>query len=542
MASPSGLDPQPLRFDAPASASIPTAGHNHNHAMNNIHKKTHRSQAAWSISSIKAVPSIFQSFPVFPVFPVFPLPKPPTFLDFPLFPVNFLTSADNQRAARATFIGCGLESERARWHRDGMAEGMARDVAARILQKRERGEDFVENIAEKELAAAALSGQDRSLAVELAYGCVRREGTLDFLIDRKTEGRTQKAGLRILLRLGLYQLFFLDRVPEHAAVHETVELAKRLGFAPQSGFVNAVLREYVRRRAETKTLLNDLEKTKPWIALSHPEWLWKRWSERWGPDQALAQMRLNNESPAVFARLNTLKGTHDELTALWQAEGVEFVGRQFDWAPLVFELKGHPPLGSLASFKKGLFYLQDASALLAPKELGAQAGESILDLCAAPGGKTTFVAQLTSNQATIVAEDVQPARLALVRENAERLGAKIEIGNAAPDRKFDRILIDAPCSNTGVLRRRVDLRWRLQEKEIPRLATIQLGLIDQASRRLKPRGTILYSTCSVEPDENQAVVRKFIESHPDFRIDFERELIPYRDGVDGAFVARIVRA
>lgn len=414
-----------------------------------------------------------------------------------------------------------------------------REIAARILGQRERGADFVENIAEKELAGAGLSPQDRGLAMELAYGCVRRQGTLDFLIDRKTQGRQQKPMLQILLRLGLYQIFFLDRVPEHAAVHETVELAKRLGFGPQAGFVNAVFRGYLRERDETGRLLKAMENEKPWIAFSHPDWLSRRWTERWGAGKAREMMEWNNASPPVFARANTLRGSVDELTAAWTSEGVEFKARQFDWTPLVFELQKHPPLASLGSFQKGLFYLQDPSTLLAARELQARPGESVLDLCAAPGGKTTFLAQLTSNQATIVAEDVQPARLALVKENAARLGARIEMGPAAPPRKFDRILIDAPCSNTGVLRRRVDLRWRLKETEITRLADTQLKLLERSVARLNPGGTMVYSTCSLEPEENHAVVQSFIQAHPEFTLELERDLLPIREGVDGAFVARL---
>ncbi len=415
-----------------------------------------------------------------------------------------------------------------------------REIAVRILQGRGRGDDFVENLAENELRGAGLSPQDRGLAVELAYGCVRQEGPLDWLIERKTQGRQQKPTLQILLRLGLYQLFFLDRVPEHAAVHETVELAKRLGFGPQAGFINAILRAYVRERAETNAALLALSESKPWVALSHPQWLWERWSHRWGAATARELMKINNTPPPVFARANTLKGPVDALTASWQAEGVDFKARQFEWAPLVFELLRHPSLATLPSFQQGLFYLQDPSTLLAPKELNARAGESILDICAAPGGKTTWLAQLTSNQCTIVAEDVQPARLELVRENAERLGAKIEIGPAAPERKFDRILIDAPCSNTGVLRRRVDLRWRLKETDVARLAATQLGLLDAAALRLKPGGSLLYSTCSMEEEENQRVVRQFCAAHPEFKLDHERELFPVRDVTDGAYVARLV--
>jgi 16S rRNA (cytosine967-C5)-methyltransferase len=409
------------------------------------------------------------------------------------------------------------------------------------LTKRESGADFIETIAERELAGADLGGPDRGLAMELAYGCVRRQGTLDFLIERKTPGRPQKAGLQMLLRMGLYQLFFLDRVPEHAAVHETVELAKRLGFGPQAGFVNAVLRGYVRERAETNRLLGELEASMPWIAYSHPEWLWKRWSQRFGADQTRALMKWNNTAPSVFARANTLRGSVDTLTAAWQAEGVEFVARQFDWAPLVFELTNHPALNTLPSFQKGLFYLQDPSTLLAPHALEAKPGEAILDMCAAPGGKTTYIAQLTSNQASVVAEDAQPARLSMVKENAARLGAKVEIGAMPPNRTFDRVLVDAPCSNTGVLRRRVELRWRLKDTEITRLASAQFSLLENAARRLNPAGTILYSTCSLEPDENETVVKSFLAAHPEFRLEMERGLVPTREGVDGAYVARLRR-
>src|SRR4051812_17938081 len=416
-----------------------------------------------------------------------------------------------------------------------------REIAVRILQRRERGEDFVESIAEKELAGANLSPQDRGLAIELAYGCVRNMRALDFLIDRKTPGRQQKPVLRILLRLGLYQIFFLERVPEHAAVHETVELAKQLGFGPQAGFINAVLRGYVRERAATEKLLQDLESTNPAVACSHPDWLYERWQKRWGADNARALLKLNNTPPPTFARANTLRGTVDELTRAWQSEGVDFKARQFDWSPLVFELLGHPSLATLPSFQKGFFYLKDTTTLRAAKELAARPGESILDMCAAPGGKTTYIAQLTSNQATIVAEDVQPGRLALVKENADRLGAKIEIGPAAADRKFDRILIDAPCSNTGVLRRRVDLRWRIKPTEITRLAAPQLNLLEKAAARLKPVGAILYSTCSLEPEENQNLIPKFLAAHPDFHLEHERELLPFRDHVDGAYIARLFR-
>ena len=200
----------------------------------------------------------------------------------------------------------------------------------------------------------------------------------------------------------------------------------------------------------------------------------------------------------------------------------------------------------MRSFKEGLFYIQDPSTLLAVAELDPKPGESILDLCAAPGGKTTFIAQRMQNRGRITAQDVQPERLELIRENYARLGVTCVEASAAPSgvlvnpaKKFDRILVDAPCSNTGVMRRRIDLRWRIQPEEIQRLRTEQLALLTQAAPRLKPGGTLVYSTCSLEPEENSEVVKEFLAAHAQFKLEQERELLPFADAVDGAYVAKL---
>jgi 16S rRNA (cytosine967-C5)-methyltransferase len=211
-----------------------------------------------------------------------------------------------------------------------------------------------------------------------------------------------------------------------------------------------------------------------------------------------------------------------------------------DWTGenLMFELKAHPALASLESFRKGWFYIQDPSTLLAVRELDPHPGEVILDLCAAPGGKATFIAQLMNNEGRIVAHDNVPDRLKLVTENCQRLGM-VNVVLATPtelnlERKpFDRILVDAPCSNTGVLRRRVDLRWRIQPDEIERLRTTQLDLLQKSAARLKPGGTLVYSTCSLEPEENTEQVQQFLATQPSFKLERERQLLPFADGVDG---------
>jgi 16S rRNA (cytosine967-C5)-methyltransferase len=467
-----------------------------------------------------------------------------------------------------------------------------RQIAARVLQQRRVGGGFVEDLLENALHGASLSPADRGLCQEITYGVVRWQATLDWLIARKTNGREQKPALQNLLRLGLYQIFWLDRIPDHAAVHETVELAKQNGFGSQAGFVNAVLRGYLREQDETQKLLAGLKTSQPALGWSHPEWLVARWQKRWGIEKTATLLEWNNTPPKTFARVNTLKfggvdgarlwsktqpqhvgQTGDigndraaaagaphtaapqkmadagDLLTCWRGENVEYDFVRRDWLEenLVFELKSHPPLNSLASFRDGSFYLQDPGTLLAVCRLGPQPGETILDFCAAPGGKTTFIAQLMNNQGRIVAQDVSEERLKWVQENCARLGVTCvetvlpSTLNLQPLTGFDRVLVDAPCSNTGVMRRRVDLRWRIQPEEIERLSAAQLNLLQQAVTQVKPGGILVYSTCSLEPEENQEVVKQFLGDHADFKLESERELLPFADGVDGAYVARMNR-
>jgi 16S rRNA (cytosine967-C5)-methyltransferase len=485
-----------------------------------------------------------------------------------------------------------------------------RQIAVRVLGQRKAGGEFTENLLDRALNSSSssfsssssqiksrtrtkdedekgLSSADRGLCQELVYGVVRWQVALDWLIARKTGGREQKPGLQNLLRLGLYQIFWLDRIPDHAAVHETVELAKHGGFGQQAGFVNAILRGYLRETDATRKLLADLKTTDPATGCSHPEWLVARWQKYFGAEKTAQLLNWNNTPPKTFARVNMLKfgrggsplpagggasfpasrlvgslappkddGAHGvtrptfenvgDLLACWRAENVDYDFVRRDWLEenLVFELKSHPSLNSLASFRDGWFYVQDPSTFLAARELGAQPGETILDLCAAPGGKTTFLAQLMRNEGKIIACDVSEERLKLIRENCQRLGVTCVTPILFPafslqPLAFDRILVDAPCSNTGVLRRRVDLRWRISPEEISRLQQTQLDLLKHAATKLKPDGVLVYSTCSLEPEENGEVVREFLREHTGFKLENERALLPFADSVDGVYVARL---
>jgi 16S rRNA (cytosine967-C5)-methyltransferase len=421
-----------------------------------------------------------------------------------------------------------------------------REIAVHVLQRRQQGE-FVENLLDSAFERARLTPADRGLCQELVYGIVRWQATLDWLISRKTRNFPPKPLLQDLLRLGLYQIFWLDRIPNHAAVNETVELAKRNRLSAQAGFINAVLRGYLREFDGTKQLLRDLKRNEPHIGYSHPEWLVQRWQKRWGQESTLRLLEWNNSPPKTYARVNTLKADPGKLLAQWRDENVEYDFVRYDWIEenLVFELKSHPPLARLRSFQQGLFYVQDPSTLLAVRALDPKSGRTILDLCAAPGGKLTYIAQLMNNEGRLFAHDLSPERLKLVEENCTRLGVTCvqqvlpPALSTRPSTLFDRILLDAPCSNTGVMRRRVDLRWRIKPEEISRLCAVQLDLLRQAVSQLKPGGTLVYSTCSLEPEENQSLIGDFLSAHKNLKLEIERELTPVTHGVDGAYVARL---
>lgn len=436
-----------------------------------------------------------------------------------------------------------------------------REIAARVLGRRDHG--YVEDLLEQAFAQSQLPALDRGLCQELVYGVVRWQRTLDWLIARKTQDRTQKVGLQNLLRLGLYQIFWLDRIPPHAAVHETVELARQSGFGPQSGFVNAVLRGYLREIESARQLLQELKTKDPALGYSHPEWLLDRWQARYGAAETARLMAWNNTPPKTYARINTLKIEAGKLLEQWRKENVEYDFVRGDWFEenLVFELKSHPPLARIASFQEGLFYIQDPSTLLAVRELDPRPGETILDLCAAPGGKLTYIGQLMRNEGTLIPQDTSLDRIRILRENCARMGLTcvhlppdeqipnraIEPFRTSPTSKgprldhgpFDRILLDVPCSNTGVMRRRVDLRWRIQPQEIQRLRRVQSELLLSACKQVKRGGILVYSTCSLEPEENGEVVQEFLSTNVQFTLEREANLTPFVEGFDGAYAARL---
>lgn len=383
----------------------------------------------------------------------------------------------------------------------------AREIVFELLTALSRSRRTAEELLEER------APEDRALVQELFYGCLRQRLALDFLLSQLA-GKPPRRSVAAMLHLGLYQLAFM-RIPSHAAVHQTVALAKRHASAAEAGFVNAML-----RKAAAADLAGILSRAEPWVRLSHPRWLWERHGEEW--------CQWNNRPPSIYIRLNTLKAS--SLPAELPAEPTAH--------PLCWRLINPAGLFETKAWATGAVYVQDPSTLLAVDVLDPQPGESVLDLCAAPGGKTTYIAQKMRNTGRIVATDSSQSRLKQVVENCRRLGVSIVATGTSAGGLFDRVLVDAPCSNTGVMRRRVDLRWRIRQEEIERLAALQDRLLAQAGKLTKPGGVLVYSTCSLEPEENERVVERFRESHPEFALETTRSLFPPRDGVDGAFAAR----
>ncbi len=416
-----------------------------------------------------------------------------------------------------------------------MARLSARRIALNALRAWRKEKRFAGSIVSESLAKAKLTESDRAFAFELFYGVLRNLTLLDFWLGCLRSSRVD-ADLRDVLRLGLYQLFLLKTAP-HAAVHETVELVARR----QRAIVNGMLRAAIRRQSELFALA-DAEPL--FVRASHPQFLVERWQQHFGAPDAEELCKWNNLPAPIYGRINQLRIDREEFLRLYpdsrpltsNSEFVEF---------------GVLPTGAV---RQGHCYIQDPSTAIACQILSPQAEEKILDACAAPGGKTGYIAQLMENRGRIVACDRDPERLRILDENMARLGVGIirifdhdwirghvstEIASMAP---FHRILLDAPCSNTGVMRRRVDVRWRLQPADFPRMQQRQLEIICALVPLLKPKGTLVYSTCSLEPEENEQVVRQALTSASILRLEEQKRSLPFRDGLDGAFAAKFIRS
>jgi 16S rRNA (cytosine967-C5)-methyltransferase len=415
-----------------------------------------------------------------------------------------------------------------------MARLSARRIALNALRTWRKQTRFADSIISELLAKAEVTESDRAFAFELFYGVLRNLTLLDFWIACLRVSKID-VDLRDVVRLGLYQLFLLN-IAQHAAVHETVELVPQR----QRSVVNGMLRAATRRESE---LLARADAEPLFVRTSHPQFLVERWQRYFGAQHAEELCKWNNLPAPIYARINQLKIDREEFLRLYPHSRPLTPNSGF------FEFDVFPA----DAVRQGHCYIQDPSTAIACQILNPRAGEKVLDACAAPGGKTGYIAQLMENRGTIVACDRDPERLQILKENTSRLGVEAvrifahnwtrghvpaEIASIAP---FDRILLDAPCSNTGVMRRRVDVRWRLQPADFARMQRLQLDILRALIPLLAPKGALVYSTCSLEPEENKQVVQQALTSASLLRSAEEKSSRPFRDGFDGAFAAKFVR-
>jgi 16S rRNA (cytosine967-C5)-methyltransferase len=450
-----------------------------------------------------------------------------------------------------------------------LAEKAALSVRARaaeILAKVDTQKAYADILLDRALKNRPMDERDRALLTEIVYGTLRWRGKIDAELAKYLHRPLSRTDSRIrnLLRLSYYQLVFLDRVPDYAAVSEAVEIAKLHGGKKAAGFVNGVLRNFLRSKPVTTIASENPSSSSLAVEYSHPEWLVKMWTEQFGLESAITLMHANNEKRPLVLRANSLKCTREQLLQLLLEAGV--TAKPTRQSPQGISLQSPGAVENIPGFAAGLFQVQGESSQLIASLLSAIPGERILDACAAPGGKATHIAELMENRGEIIALDKSPTGIAQLRENLNRLGItcvtpyRADVSQQLDDDlsgPYDRILVDAPCSGFGTLRSHPEIKWHRDPADILRLRALQTKILDCVVPHLKLGGTLVYATCTLTADENQRNVESFLARHPGFELENAArylpneaqqmtnanyfEALPNRDDTDGFFAARMKR-
>jgi 16S rRNA (cytosine967-C5)-methyltransferase len=443
----------------------------------------------------------------------------------------------------------------------------ARGLAVDILTRIDLAGLFAEPLLDQALSRGALADlHDRRLLTEIVYGTLRMRGRIDWVVTQFYKGDpvTMDAGVRNILRTALYQLFFTDRIPAFAIVDEAVKISKMLHPAA-SGLVNAILRNVIRREREIVwPRFEEGPARHISVVHSHPLWLVERWITLFGPQETLAFCQANNEIPPLIVRVNRLRASRETVMQHLREEG--FTVREAEFSPDGLVLTDATmPVRETHSFKRGEIQIQDEASQMASRLLDPQPGEKILDACAGAGVKASHLAEIMNNQGTVTAIDISRQKIKALRENAGRLGIAM-IAPLVRDLReepgesfrgaFDGILLDVPCSGLGTLRRNPEIKWRITAGDLHRQSDLQKRLLGAAAACLRPGGRLVYSTCSVMPEENEVVIADFLSRHGDFRCVHPPAGIPPsmvsnegffrtrpdRHGTDGFFGAVLRRA
>ncbi len=439
-----------------------------------------------------------------------------------------------------------------------------RQLAFLALRDIHRRSAFTDVALDRVLRTTKLNSADRRLVTDLVYGTVRRSRSLDALIDQlgKKKAHQQPPDLRTILHIGLYQLRYQERIPPSAAVNTTVELAKENGFKGLAGVVNGLLRQYERLATSSGEPLQLPVEPVERLGVLHsfPDWIIQIWLEQLGVEETEQLCEWFNQSPTIDLRVNTLRVSIEDVETAMQSAGVDV--RRVPPLPQALRVVGGTgAIQQLPGFSEGWWTIQDSSAQLVSHLLNPQTGDVVIDACAAPGGKTTHIAELMADEGKIWACDAKASRLKKLKENAQRLQLKsIQIctGDSRNFSQFtnsaDSVLLDAPCSGLGTLHRRPDIRWRITPETVHELSILQGELLEQAATWVKPGGVLVYATCTLHPQENEGVIQPFLERHPHWQIEppvphsplsaFSMpqgwiKVLPHQHQMDGFFMVRL---
>ncbi|WEK52848.1 MAG: 16S rRNA (cytosine(967)-C(5))-methyltransferase RsmB [Candidatus Cohnella colombiensis] len=446
----------------------------------------------------------------------------------------------------------------------------AREVAMQVLLKVETEGAYSGLTLNHALESFELSRPDSALATELVYGTIQRLNTIDDVLKRRVKGWPKKVEpwVRCLLRLSYYQLRWLDRVPPHAVVDEAVTIAKKHGHSGIAGLVNGVLRSVIRDGIDESLPQQMSIEERISLSFSHPQWLIKRWLRDYGQATTEAICAANNEPPHSSVRVNPLRMNREELLTEMTRIGIEANASPLSIQGVVASKAGN--LVHTSWYSDGRMSVQDESSMLVAAVADPQPGMAVLDCCAAPGGKSTHLAELMRNEGKVVANDLHPHKQALIGKQAERLGLSCietmtsdaaDLAERLSPQSFDVVLLDAPCSGLGVIRRKPEIKWNKTEDDIASLAILQSQLLRRVQELVKPGGTLVYSTCTIAPEENEQTIKHFMNEFPDFELDANwtedvlrplqdagivtsdfkgmLQLLPHMFGSDGFFIARL---
>lgn len=437
-----------------------------------------------------------------------------------------------------------------------------RGFAVKILNRIDRTDAYLDKLLEIELKNSNLSGPDKALLFEIVHGVMRWMGRIDWILNGFYKGQFSKVvpNIKNALRVALYQILFLDKIPDYAAVNEAVDFVKKLQGQKYADLANAVLRNIIRSK-ETIRYPNANEDIVGYLSAyySHPSWMVKRWLNRFGRESTEKLLNINNNKPSHSLRINGLVTNKEEFCKL--LESVDLKYSESKYLNNFLRLNILTNITDWEYFTKGFFTIQDESTGFPVLLLEAKPGMRILDLCAAPGGKTAFIADLMENKGEIIALDRFESRLKILQKNLNRLSVTsvktiaIDALEFEDSDGFDSVLVDAPCSGLGTLTKKPDLKWKKDLGDIRKIVNIQYDLIRKGASLVKVGGTLVYSTCTIEPEENQEIISKFLSENSNFELFdasklFNKELVcnegfvctyPHIHGIDGSFAAKLIR-